>query len=769
MLLRLFLLVIDDVVGAAHIAGHDAGGGGAGVHIVHDDKMSRFQTHVGVNMQKLMLATPAEMLSLLNKTNAFAVIEDPSKVAGVTWNTKGDLGSLLGNIVLSLTICLGCTLGFMYLRKLFPLIYQNNAIEGFSPAKLPPVRFGWARATLGASLEENVKAIGLDNAMLIEFNVLCMKMCAIIGIPMNLIMGPLNMWAGGWAANNRLNYWSMANIAHGSWLFWAHALAVWCVVLGVHVSVFSAMDQFILHRYAWLRKMNDLRARTVMVEGIPPDYRSDEEFRRLFSTMFENMVESVYVVKCTPTLFPLWTKLREKMACLREAEARWEHEHKDPSKRPVDPVKGDLIDYYDREVAAVTKLVEHERDIIEVESQQVGGVNTSSGFVTFTKRRYAQLALDVRYSQNQDVYVVSTPPLPEDIIWRDLQVLDASKATWTTIGYLLLVALFVAYLPLVVLITNIANLINLGPFQPLWHSVAPSLGLTIMVSFLPSIMMWIFDSCFTLKAQAWSQHCLQRWYYAFQVVFVLLITCICTNVVTFAKQLIQDPTGFSSLAAASMPFATHFYMNYIVTQWYSHFMQLLRYVQLAKFWTFSVIYKPDEARSMSEPEDQDYYGIGSRSARLGINMAIGIVFSSLCPLILPIVFVNFAFGRLIYGYLIGFAETKKPDLGGAFWVQELKHLYLAILIYVVLMVGVLTAWGQTAGPPGIACLSLSLVAYSYTKFQRRYMWKKLPFFDCDEKHYEKTHTVDLASETTEHRYVHPALVPSAWNMPASRV
>jgi len=586
---------------------------------------------------------------------------------------------------------------------------------------------------------------------------------------LNLIMGPLNMWAGGWAANNRLNYWSMANIAHGSWLFWAHALAVWCVVLGVHVSVFSAMDQFILHRYAWLRKMNDLRARTVMVEGIPPDYRSDEEFRRLFSTMFENMVESVYVVKCTPTLFPLWTKLREKMACLREAEARWEHEHKDPSKRPVDPVKGDLIDYYDREVAAVTKLVEHERDIIEVESQQVGGVNTSSGFVTFTKRRYAQLALDVRYSQNQDVYVVSTPPLPEDIIWRDLQVLDASKATWTTIGYLLLVALFVAYLPLVVLITNIANLINLGPFQPLWHSVAPSLGLTIMVSFLPSIMMWIFDSCFTLKAQAWSQHCLQRWYYAFQVVFVLLITCICTNVVTFAKQLIQDPTGFSSLAAASMPFATHFYMNYIVTQWYSHFMQLLRYVQLAKFWTFSVIYKPDEARSMSEPEDQDYYGIGSRSARLGINMAIGIVFSSLCPLILPIVFVNFAFGRLIYGYLIGFAETKKPDLGGAFWVQELKHLYLAILIYVVLMVGVLTAWGQTAGPPGIACLSLSLVAYSYTKFQRRYMWKKLPFFDCDEKHYEKTHTVDLASETTEHRYVHPALVPSAWNMPASRV
>jgi len=762
MLPRLCLLVINDMVGAAHVAGRYAGGAG-GAHIAHDGDMNLFQIHRG-----LVLTMPAKMPALRNKTNVFNVNGDPSQVAGVTWNTEGDLGSLESNILLSVMICLGCTLGFMNLRKLFPLIYQNNVIEGFSPAMLPPVWFGWARATLGASLEENIKAIGLDNAMLIEYNVLCMKMCAIIGIPMNLIMGPLNLWAGGGAANDVLSYWSMANIDYGSWLFWVHAFVVWFVVLGVHVSVLGAMDQFMLYRYAWLRRMHDLRGRTVMIEGIPRAYRSDEKLRELFSTMFEDMVESVYVVKGTSTLIPLWTKLGEKMACLREAEARWEHEDKDPLKRPVDPVKGDLIDYCAREVAAATTLVQHERDMIEAKSRQVGGVNTSNGFVTFTRRRYAQLALDVTYSQDKDVCVVSTPPLPEDIIWKDLQVFEASKAGWTTIGYLLLVSLFFAYLPLVVLITNIANLIDLGPFQPLWRSVAPSLGLTIMVSFLPSILVWIFNSFFILKAKAWSQHFLQRWYYAFQVLFVLLITCISTNVVTFVQQLINKPTSVLWLAATSMPYATHFYMNYIVTQWYSHFMQLLRYTQLAKFWTFSVIYKPYEARSMSEPEDQDYYGIGSRSARLGIHMAIGVVFSSLCPLILPLVFVNFAFGRLTYGYLIGFAETKKPDLGGTFWVQELAHLYFAILIYVVLMIGVLSAWAQSFGPPAIASSSLLLVASSYVRFKRHYMWEKLPFSDLYEKHNEKSHTVELPSETTEHRYIQPALVPSAWLNPASR-
>ena len=39
----------------------------------------------------------------------------------------------------------------------------------------------------------------------------------------------------------------------------------------------------------------------------------------------------------------------------------------------------------------------------------------------------------------------------------------------------------------------------------------------------------------------------------------------------------------------------------------------------------------EDALKMTEPEDQDYYGIGSHSARFTINMVLGIVYGTLCP------------------------------------------------------------------------------------------------------------------------------------------
>jgi len=105
---------------------------------------------------------------------------------------------------------------------------------------------------------------------------------------------------------------------------------------------------------------------------------------------------------------------------------------------------------------------------------------------------------------------------------------------------------------------------------------------------------------------------------------------------------------------------------------------------LIKYLGFRQLYDDDMAFKLSEPEDQDYYGMGSRSARFTINMVIGVVYGTLCPPMTILVFVNFYTCRFVYGYLIVFQETKKPDLGGAFWVSSLKHMFVGNIIYCVL-------------------------------------------------------------------------------------
>merc|ERR1719188_1542863 len=173
-----------------------------------------------------------------------------------------------------------------------------------------------------------------------------------------------------------------------------------------------------------------------------------------------------------------------------------------------------------------------------------------------------------------------------------------------------------------------------------------------------------------------------------------------------------------------MPQATHFYMNYLMLQWVAHSMNMMRYVNLFKFIALRKLYDEETARALAEPEDQDYYGIASRSTRWTTNMLIGIVFSTCSPGIAVLAFINFAMCRTWYGYLIPYAETRKPDLGGVFWVQKLRHLFIGCGIYVVMMTGVLYGRASSRWPAFVAASSLVYLAWAYKRFHTHFAWEK---------------------------------------------
>merc|ERR1719323_2372673 len=104
----------------------------------------------------------------------------------------------------------------------------------------------------------------------------------------------------------------------------------------------------------------------------------------------------------------------------------------------------------------------------------------------------------------------------------------------------------------------------------------------------------------------------------------------------------------------------------MVFNWGTLALNLTRYFNVFKFLTLSSVCREERARELAEPEDQDWYGFGGRSARFTESMVIGLLFCSLSPLIILLTLVNFAICRAVYGYLLVFAETRKSDLGGYF-------------------------------------------------------------------------------------------------------
>mmetsp|Transcript_30131 Transcript_30131/g.54588 ORF Transcript_30131/g.54588 Transcript_30131/m.54588 type:complete len:761 (+) Transcript_30131:98-2380(+) len=676
------------------------------------------------------------------------------KVMGVKGNNYGDFTAFLSGVASSVATLSVISVIFSVLRQRYPIVYSGNVVKGLLPFRPADTYLSWTTVGFEVSTDEALDIVGLDSALMLEFINLAMKLMLIIGIPGLLGLSPLHCFFGGAEGVDILSWFGMNNVRRGHrWLYYVHGLMVVFVCVTVRNCVYNAQTQFLQRRFQWLKRMASPRCRTVMVEGIPEEFRSDEKLREFFSKAISaDAVKDVFILKHTETLEGLVAAKASDEESKRQAELQFQKDGVRPTLRPgyatLEHV--DSIDYFTKEVEKAEPLIAEERKrVLQEAKKTAGGMNCQNAFVTFNDRKHAEMAKELTFAPDMDEWVVSVPPELSTVNWANLRQSDEAQTANSFLGLLAVFGLYVSFMPVCIGTTNLATAINLGP---LWASLAPTLGLTLFLSFLPTVLLLIVDTFFPLKSSQLAQEKLLVWYFWFQVIFVIFVTAIGNDFVQFCREVAENPVGLLSIMADQLPKATHFYMNYIALQWSAHFTQLLRYVNLSKFLTFKNLYPEEEAKMKSEPEAQDYYGFGSRSARWSINVLIGIIFGTLCPAIPLLVFVNFLICKMIYGYLILAAETRKPDLGGPFWVSNLRHILIGSVIYCMLMTGVLVDRAPNCIPAAMALVSLGFSAYSVWQFDHRFRWEALPFYEI----MYKGHELKDADDTGE-KYEQPEL------------
>jgi hypothetical protein len=506
------------------------------------------------------------------------------------------------------------------------------------------------------------------------------------------------------------------------------------------------------------------------VEGIPDEYCTDEKFKDYMSNIFDvkdeggrlkqAVVKDAFVIKDfsfrarNPSAYDLHSKLNQWKAldqAIHEQEYALEKQKKDlkagtsvtdlEAKLQEDRKKlEDLVD----DIKGLQKQVNSDasykskgEDDTSEQAVNQYQLYTSNGIVSFTDRRWQNQCSSLMLTQSLDEWQIEEAPAQHDINYDALMVGDKRKGVFGFIGYGLLAALFFVYMPVVLYINtacdaiveveSVANILEVTGMYDTVMGLLPTAGLTIMTSMLPTFIMWIFAGFFAISSEGAAQFRLQKWYFWFQIVFVLLISAIGTNLTAFLEELAENPLGFLSLIADSLPATTHFFLNFVVLQPVTHSMNLTRYIGLAKYIVFKSVCSEERARELSEPEDQDYYGMGSRSARFSIILIIGLTFSTICPLMNIVVFFNFFACRIIYGYLIPYAESKKNDLGGVHWAFQLHHIMLGSLIYNILMVGMLLQRAESHAPGFIASVSFLFWFISFRNYNIQLQWETVPF------------------------------------------
>jgi hypothetical protein len=696
---------------------------------------------------------------------------------------KNEVTNLAGSAIAALCIVSVCFIGFSFVRMEFPQIYANNCLPvdegGYESAEMPPdTFFGWIAPALMTHFKSNQRTSGTDAALQILMYDFKTTTVAAVALPLICILCPLHYHFGkmrqawlegtdpaelGWISALSLN-----NIEAGSSLVWVHAIAVWYVVLIVELQVFRAMNRFMPIRFEWLADLKPPRSTTLLVENIPEEYCTDDSLKVFFNSLFPDVkrpvVERAYIVKKIPKLIKLIDQYIEDEVALQKVRHDLEpfnypelDEEEEQQKQVLKEQENEMLATMDGIASAVeaeqgrilmcAKLpMVNKMDIVRGEeiprlAPEAKEVLSTSGFVSFTCERIALTALTMRIVADGEHFVMSIPPHADDIIYEDLNNDMDEQSTMDVIGWLVVSLLFYAFIPTIVFLARIIRKITQhipGIHGMGLRGLIATIPLQIYLSFLPTVLFLIFNAFFSLKSKVWGQKLLQSVYFVFNVIFTLLVTAVVGALSNYpggqmqaALAIVNNPLSIPGLLATSMPSFTQFYIDFLCVRWTQHCLQLTRYVVLAKFILFRYMYGEEMAIDLAEPEDQDFYGMGARYARASLDLMVWLVFCSISPIIGLAALVNCVISRVCYGYLLIYAETRKFDLGGPFFVSTLHQVHLGLLIYIMMMTGVLAAKTGVQGkaPSMIAGSCLIFLTCSYWRFCRKFRWESLPFIE----------------------------------------
>eukprot|EP00435_Cladocopium_sp_Y103_P056840 s1724_g19.t1 len=679
--------------------------------------------------------------------------------------TATAISALLSNAFLCATV-LGL---FSVLHNRYPLVFRGNVLEGKVPMDLDR---NWIASSLAVDLDKIESELGLDACMAIKYSSLGAQLMLTIGIPNLLFFSPLHRWYGGGGLEHTDLFasWSMANIKmYHPWLYHLHAIAVIWAVLAVRKLVFQAQSRFVTKRMSWMKGLQYPRANTVLVEEIPKDHRSREQLLKFFC---DNLgpdsvvcVEMVMQTKALEDSLQLWKNAKTKLA---ESKGYFEKEGLRPTLGrfqgfprnlycfgPHSADRADAIDHFAAEVVKYELQIKEMREAINREAQRgEGDQNTHSAFVTFRSRKNAEIAKALEFSGRSE-WVILEAPEASAIRWEDLSEEEARSGKTVAVGYLLMLFLLANFSPICLAISSAASEIDMGRLQPIWAALAPTLGLTVFLAMLPTVLLLIFSNFFTLRSEPLAQHRLQVWYFHFQAICILFLPIVGSDFRNFAKQLLQDSSPFSvlKLLADRIPLSSQFFFSFVVLQWSVACMEILRMAVLGKFLLFRAMHTEKEARDMAEPEDQEFYGMGGRFARWSLNLVIGCIFCGVWPLVTLVTLVQFLLQRVAYGYLFAFAETKKADSGGEFWSE---CYLLSVPQLGVGMCGLLLHRSSSLIPAAVAFAGVVIAVISVWQFQTSFRWRSLPIPEVvaiDRESLSKA----KATEPDAGIYKHPAL------------
>ncbi|KAJ2808634.1 hypothetical protein H4R20_000752 [Coemansia guatemalensis] len=520
----------------------------------------------------------------------------------------------------------------------------------------------------------------------------------------------------------------------------AHALMAYVFA----AILFFYIDRFALHtitmrwHYLLLTRRSG-NSRTLMVTHLPRELRSEAALARFIRGMHTGEIESVHV---TPMGNELNRALAHRTKVLRKLEAsfvrmlgnpcrarsynpellkrvvltnspdaraveakllrRWARRTKlrKPVGRPqmtvVDRKSGrwwwpfvrvDCIDHWRTELMRADARLQRAREGFG------SGEGGTAAFVTMRQPADAYIIAQLSVHARPDTCKIRMAPEARSIAWKSIGKPYSSKMLRYVMGLIMTVALLLLWCVPVVLISTLISLRFLVTRSPgladvvrdsqfvrsLLSYTLPSLILTIFMTILPRLL-WMFvlaggDRAFGIA----DKNMFIRHLY-FLVIYIVIIFGMSGSVWSAVYDIFTDFGGFWSQLVNALPGMATWYCVYVML--YGIGYQVLKLLHLKSVCRFlfhqAMAHTPREYMKAISPVFIDW---GTFQPYTVLFFFVGILYSHMQPLLLPITMLYYIVGLLVMKYMCVYAWYFRQENAGTFWPVIIRRMVVCVLMY----------------------------------------------------------------------------------------
>jgi len=360
-----------------------------------------------------------------------------------------------------------------------------------------------------------------------------------------------------------------------------------------------------------------------------------------------------------------------------------------------------------------------------------------AAFVTFSTIQKAAQCNQSRLTHVPGRWHTAPAPEPEDVKWSTLHRRRISlflRGILVNIAVILLVFFWAIPLTFVSALANLDALAQALPFlEPILNispviagfiqGFAPALLIIIFLALIPVILraLGTVQGFYTHSDVAVSV--LNR-YFFFLMVNVFFVTLIATSVFGVIGQfadLVKSPGDVFNLLATSLPRQSNFFINYVmVASWISYGLFMWRPVDIL----LGMLKKKFLAKSKRDFRVIDaplnFYH-PNQIARELIVFVIITVYSTISPLILPFGLAYFLLAFITTKYNLMYVYEARWESGGKLWPSIFNKMMVALVIYLLTLIGVFGLYRFIAGVAvGGALIVLTLLywVWIHARFDR---------------------------------------------------